>query len=374
MAATLVLVMLVTGVMLKFVYAPFPDRAYDSLFELQRSASLGQFIRNVHHWAANVLILAVFLHMLRVFYTGAFKEKRRINWVIGLTLFSSILISNFTGYLMPWDQLAYWAVTICAAMLAYIPLVGQWLQATIIGGPELGPATLANFYAIHTTIIPALLIILMPFHFWRIRKAGGLAATGGSKVEVIPHLFVRELAMAAAVIALVMLLAAFVDAPLGARANPGLSPNPTKAPWYFAGLQEMLLHLPPLMAVALIPALVGGLLVFLPFAPFRIQRPGMWFGTSNGKRMAVAAAVIGAIFAPIWILGHNQGLGFLSWLAPLAVVMILVGLLIVTKHHFGASDREAVQSAFTFLLVLFIMLTANGIWFRGASMTLTWPW
>ena len=174
MAVVLVTMLIGTGVLLKFFYEPFPGQAYESILYLQRHVLFGQLIRNIHHWSGNGLIIVAFLHFLRVFFTNAFHSPRQFNWIIGLGLFFIVLCSNLTGYLMPWDQLAFWAVTICTGMLEYIPAAGPWLQTLLRGGPEVGPATLSNFYAIHTAFLPALLIILMPFHFWRIRKAGGL--------------------------------------------------------------------------------------------------------------------------------------------------------------------------------------------------------
>ncbi|MBW1840599.1 MAG: cytochrome b N-terminal domain-containing protein, partial [Deltaproteobacteria bacterium] len=121
MAAVLILLLIGTGVLLKFVYEPFPDRAYESILYLQQDVLFGGLIRNIHHWSGNGLLIVVFLHFLRVFFTGAFHPPRQFNWIIGLGLFATVLLSNFTGYLMPWDQLAFWAVTISTGALDYIP-------------------------------------------------------------------------------------------------------------------------------------------------------------------------------------------------------------------------------------------------------------
>ena len=153
MAVVLILLLFGTGILMKFVYQPFPDKAYASILHLQQSVSFGQFVRNIHHWSGNVLLIVVFLHFLRVFFTGAFHSPRQFNWIIGLCLFLVVLLSNFTGYLLPWDQLSFWAITICTGMLEYLPGVGLWLQKLIRGGSEVGTATLSNFYAIHTAIL-----------------------------------------------------------------------------------------------------------------------------------------------------------------------------------------------------------------------------
>ena len=205
MAVVLVAVLFATGLMMKLVYQPVPDRAYASIIYLQDTVLFGQLIRNLHHWSGNALLLIAFLHFLRVFFTGAFHAPRQFNWIIGLLMFLLVLGSNFCGYLLPWDQLAYWAITICTGMLEYIPVIGGGLQKVVRGGVDIGPATLSTFYAIHTAVIPACLLILMPFHFWRVRKSGGLVIPRtpqedpddrGESVAAIPNLIMREVVVA----------------------------------------------------------------------------------------------------------------------------------------------------------------------------------
>ena len=127
MAVVMVGMLFGTGLMLKFVYQPFPDRAYESIVHLQQNVIFGQLIRNIHHWSGNTLLIVVFLHFLRVFFTGAFHPPRQFNWVIGLAMFLAVLTSNITGYLLPWDQLAFWAITVCTGMLEYLSGMGNWL-------------------------------------------------------------------------------------------------------------------------------------------------------------------------------------------------------------------------------------------------------
>ncbi len=262
MALLLIMIQFISGVFLKFVYLPFPGKAYESIIVLQNEIVFGQLIRNIHYWSAVLLLLVTFLHLLRVYFTGAFTHSRQFNWVIGLGLFFLVIFSNFTGYLLPWDQLAYWAITICVGIVGYIPGVGAWLQDMIRGGSEVGPVTISIFYTFHTFILPASLVLLMGFHFWRVRKAGGImrlprpedrVESKGKFVSTIPHLVIREGVVALVLIGLILFLAIFFNAPLAEKANPGLSPNPTKAPWYFMGLQELLLYFHPLFAVLIIP-------------------------------------------------------------------------------------------------------------------------
>jgi len=236
-----------------------------------------------------------------------------------LGLFCTVLFSNFTGYLLPWDQLAFWAVTICSGMLEYIPGVGKWIQNLIMGGPEVGPATLSNFYAIHTAILPGIIILLMPFHFWRIRKARGLViprapedevTIRGKSVNTIPNLIIREVVVALVLMAFILVLSTLFNAPLEGKANPGLSPNPTKAPWYFSGIQEMLMHFHPLFSLFIIPVLIVIALLSLPYIDDETSTAGVWFISLKGRKMAVIAALTTAVATPIGILADEYVIDF----------------------------------------------------------------
>jgi quinol-cytochrome oxidoreductase complex cytochrome b subunit len=395
MAVVLILILFGTGILMKFVYQPFPDKAYESILYLQRDVLFGQFVRNIHHWSANILLIAVFLHFLRVFFTGAFHAPRQFNWVIGLCLFLTVLTSNFTGYLLPWDQLSFWAITICTGMLEYIPGVGLWLQKLIRGGSEVGSATLSNFYAIHTAILPALLITLMPFHFWRVRKAGGLVIPRspeedpeirGEGVPGIPNLILREVVTALVLMALILAISALFNAPLESKANPGLSPNPTKAPWYFAGFQEILLHLHPFMALFLIPALMILSLVGIPYVQYASSTAGVWFASDTGRRSARDASITALVATPVGILLDEYLTDFAVWmpnlspaisngLVPFIIILgVTLGTYLLLKRRHSLNKNESVQIMFVFFLTAFIILTITGIWFRGSGMRLVWPW
>jgi len=391
MALVLVFLLFGTGLLLKFVYQPFPEKAYESVLTLQNSVAFGPLIRNIHHWAANALIIIAFLHLLRVFFTGAFHPPRQFNWIIGLSLFGVVLLSNLTGYLLPWDQLAFWAITICTGMLEYIPRVGIGLQRLVQGGSEVGPATLSIFYAVHTAVLPALLVLLMPFHFWRVRKAGGLVIpkkpeeppdTRGENVPAIPNLILREVVVTLMLIAGVLVFSVAVDAPLGNKANPGLSPNPTKAPWYFAGIQEILMHFHPVFALFIIPALMTLFLAALPYLNYQTNPAGIWFASLKGRRMALFAAIAAAVLTPICILLDEYVINFAGWMPGLSpmisnglipffiLVFGITGFSILTKRRYKANKIEAVQMLFVFLLVAFLILTVTGVWFRGEGMGL----
>jgi quinol-cytochrome oxidoreductase complex cytochrome b subunit len=395
MAVVLVLMLFGTGVLLKFVYQPLPDRAYASVLHLQNDVFFGQLIRNVHHWSGNILLVIVFLHFLRAFFSGAFHPPRQFNWIIGLCLFLAVLISNFTGYLLPWDQLAFWAVTISTGILEYMPWVGGWMQKLIQGGSEMGPATLTNFFAIHTAVIPALLLILMPFHFWRVRKAGGVVVprspgenldTKIKTLPAIPNLILRELVVALSLIAFILVVSVFFNAPLGDKANPGLSPNPTKAPWYFMGIQEMLLHFHPLFAAFILPVFIAGALFLLPYMKYDMNPSGVWFVSQKGRRMAIFSAISAAIATPIGIIADEFFVDFTAWLPGLPAVIsngllpvtilavIVAGFYLLLKKKYAATNNEAIQAIFVLLLVAFIILTITGVWFRGQGMALSWAW
>ena len=389
-ATVLVVLLLATGLLLKFVYVPSPDRAYDSILYLNNDVPFGQLLRNMHRWSGNGLLLVVFLHFLRVVYTGAFHPPRQWNWMVGLLLFAAAILSNFTGYLLPWDQVAYWAITISTSMLDYVPGIGTGLKHWLLGGEAPGPASLLNFYAIHTAILPILLLFVIPFHFWRIRKANGLVVPRseteepglqGEMVSTVPHVVVREITIALAVLATVLAVSMVYNAPLAEQANPGLSPNPTKAPWYFMGVQELLMHFHPVFALLVIPAILCAGLFSLPFLPYDATTSGVWFCSSRGRRTALFAFAAGALLTVAGVLldEYSGGLaaGTPGWvnsgLVPfLLIAVICTGFWFTVKKVLGANNNEAVQALFTLLVSSFAVLTLIGVWFRGSGMQLMW--
>lgn len=395
MSLVLVLLQVLTGTLLLFVYEPSPEKAYKSILALQNDILFGQFIRNIHYWSANILVLLASLHMIRVFFTGAFHNIRQFNWIIGLFLLFCILFSNFTGYLLPWDQLAFWAVTICTSMVEYIPGIGGWLQRVIQGGSEINSATLTIFFTLHTTAIPVFLVLLLPFHFWRIRKAGGVVIPGVSPEELnnrpnmvptIPNLVLREGVVALVLIAFILVCSIMFNAPLEDPANPGMSLNPAKAPWYFLGIQEMLLHFHPLFAVFVIPAIVICSLLLLPYMKYDSTISGVWFHSRKGRKMGTISAIVSLIIVPLGIIVDEIFMDYTALMPGVAPVIsngfipvafllaTIVGFYLWIKKKHSASNNEAIQALFILMLVAFIILTITGIWFRGEGMALTWPW
>ncbi|MBI5304913.1 MAG: cytochrome b N-terminal domain-containing protein [Chloroflexi bacterium] len=172
----LFLTLALTGILLMFYYVPSVERAYVDIVELQTGVPFGQMLRNLHRWGAHLMVLAAVLHMARVFYTGAYKPPREFNWVVGVVLLILTLGASFTGYLLPWDQLSFWAITVGTSIAAYEPVMGSTVKRILLGGPEVGQEALTRFYALHIMVIPALLFLLISLHIWRVRKDGGLAA------------------------------------------------------------------------------------------------------------------------------------------------------------------------------------------------------
>ena len=164
-----------TGILLMFYYVPSVERAYTTMKEIQVSIPLGQFSRNMHRWAAHAMILVVVLHMLRVFYTGAYKAPREFNWVLGVGLLLLTLGASFTGYLLPWDQLSYWAITVGTNIAGYAPMGGEAMRQILLGGIEVGQNALIRFYTLHIAALPVMLTVIISVHIWRVRKDGGLA-------------------------------------------------------------------------------------------------------------------------------------------------------------------------------------------------------
>ena len=171
----LFLVLTVTGVYLMFFYIPSVSRAYQDILSIENSVAFGNFVRNMHRWGAHLMVLTVFLHMIRVFYHGAYKPPREFNWVIGVLLLLSTLVLSFTGYILPWDQIAFWAITVGMQMATYAPLVSKESSFILLGGVEVGQGTLIRFYVLHVIALPLIISILMIVHFWRIRKDGGIS-------------------------------------------------------------------------------------------------------------------------------------------------------------------------------------------------------
>ncbi len=168
------LILVITGVLLMLYYHPSVPQAYADMKDLQFVVSSGVFLRNLHRWSAHAMVFLVFAHMFKVFYRGAYRPPREFNWVIGVILLLLTLLLSYTGYLLPWDQLAYWAVTVGSNIASAVPLFGHHIRYLLLGGNQVNANALLRFYVLHCVILPITIVLFIAVHFWRIRKDGGL--------------------------------------------------------------------------------------------------------------------------------------------------------------------------------------------------------
>jgi len=390
MAALLIVIQVFTGLLLKFHYIPSPEGAYNSVLNINEGLLFGKLAHNIHHWSAILLLWITFLHMLRVFFTGAYRKPRHASWTLGIFLIMLVVLSNFTGYLLPWDQLSYWAVTVATSLLQYIPLTGSPVRDALLGGKEVGSVTLSNFFNLHTGVIPLLIIVLMAYHFWRIRRAGGVVVPEGEKdvplTNTWPKLLAQEFVVALVLVAFLLVISALFDAPLRERANPSFSPNPAKAPWYFLGLQELLIHFHPFFAVVVFPLTIIAGSFFLPYIKLNDANQGIWFLSEKGRVAGKHAMIWGFVLTIIFILTSEllpdpeAVLRQVPSIVTTGVVpfIIVAGTIYLFMRYlikkFSLNRSEYIQTIMIILVISYTVLSLTGIFFRGAGMKLMWPW
>lgn len=311
--------LVLTGIYLMFYYIPHPDAAWRSMKDLAYVVPFGVLTRNLHRWGAHAMVALVLLHMVRVFLTGGYRPPREANWVAGVALGVLTLALSFTGYLLPWDQLAFWAVTVGSRMVASVPLLGEPAALLLLGDHSVGEAALLRFYVLHCVVLPVALIGLLVFHLYRVRKDGGLVTSehapppteGPRLLPAWPHLIYRELAVLSVMTAALLAFSMIFDAPLEPEADPTRTPNPAKAPWYFLGIQE-LAHYSAFWGGVFVPAAAVLAAVLVPYFVRDERALGRWWPRerrlSNSVFMAVTlvfvvATVIGTFFrGPAWAL------------------------------------------------------------------------
>jgi quinol-cytochrome oxidoreductase complex cytochrome b subunit len=346
-------VLIVTGVVLMLYYTPHPPDAYRSMKDLQFVVTFGPVLRNMHRWAAHAMVVVVFLHMCRVFFTGAYKEPRQFNWVIGVGLLLLTLGLSFTGYLLPWDQLAFWAITVGSNIAGYAPWLGAEAKYLLLGGNIIGEGALLRFYVLHCVILPLVAVILVAVHFYRVRKDGlsappvaeplrveevaagrfppstrsyGLMALTDRPAQPVveaepddevltwPHLLYRELLLLLVVLIALHAVALLFNAPLEEIADPTRTPNPAKAPWYFLGLQELVSY-SAFIGGVLVPTLVVLALALTPYFDPTPRGVGVWFPPerywANRIFAALAAAAIVLTSIGMFFRGPNW-----AWVWP----------------------------------------------------------
>lgn len=275
----------ITGVGLTMYYVPAPSLAYDSVRFIMRELPLGWMLRGLHYWGASFLVVATVVHLLRVFLLGSYKAPREVTWLSGLAMLLAILGFSLSGYLLPWDQKAYWATTVTINIARGTPLLGASVADVLRGGPELGALTLGRWYSAHVFLLPATLVTLIVAHIALMRKhgiSGPIAPAAGPGEAFFPWHVIRDTVMMAVVFASLFTVAALVPAPLDAIANPSDATYIPRPEWYFLSLFQLLKYFPgPLEPVAtmVVPGVVIGFLILLPFVdradgrhPFRAPR------------------------------------------------------------------------------------------------------
>ncbi len=429
-AFVLFLILIVGGIVLMFYYVPATDQAYQRMKDLEFVVSNGKLLRNIHRWAAHGMVAAVFLHMCRVFYTGSFRPPREFNWVVGVLLFFLTLLLSFTGYLLPWDQLAFWAITVGTNIVGYFPLVGKQVRYLLLGGNEIGQEALIRFYVLHVAILPIFLLAVLGIHFWRIRKDGGLSGPEEHGVpsaslpptpieptpEIIPpdprktyglmalikgrtpmvdrgpedtlmawpHLVFRLLVLSVLTLAVCMIWSLVADAPLKEIANPKFPENPAKAPWYFLGLQELVSY-SAFMGGVFIPGLTLVALMIIPYIDRDPAGTGIWFHSARGRKIALLAAfsTIAVVSLLLFLNLRTAGLRGLypaapQWLVDLinpgSLLLLYLVVFFFITGYLTNSLREASIGLFTGFVVAFALLTVVGVYLRGPNWEFYWFW
>ena len=436
MATGAFLITVVTGILLMVYYKPSTDLAYQSIKDIHFTVYTGRFIRNIHRWAAQLMVVAVLLHMARVFFTASYKKPREFNWLVGLGLLVMTLALSFTGYLLPWDQLAYWAITI-GSNIANSPREltdalglthwfdpGGFQKRLLLGANYVGQDALIRFYVLHVFLLPLALVTLLSVHFWRIRKDGGLARPedpmggpaewGGARRTVFepvptktyglmalvkgkrptvnrgpentvmswPHLFWAELAVFMVTVATTLVLSFYWDAPLKELANPSIPENPAKAPWYFLGIQELVSY-SAFTGGLLIPLIVVVGLALIPFLDRKSGGEGTWFGTS-GEKSVFRNSLLFAAMVTVGLLVFTVNFGWLrNWFPHIHQLWIIVfnpgSLLVLIFAAWSLvvlkrkdSVRLAAVALFTCFLVGFTILTYFATVHRGPNWQFYW--
>jgi cytochrome b-561 len=351
-SAALFLLLTLSGLPLLFLYVPSVERAYASVKDIEYVVTFGSWIRSVHRLSAHLMVVAVALHLVRVFLTGAYKngagrgQRREWNWAIGVAMLLATLFLSFTGYLLPWDQLAFWAVTVGTNIASSVPIVGPRVRELLIGGRAIEQATLLRFYVLHVILLPGALGALLAYHMWRVRKDGGLASSDRETVlakaqgqqpvptktytllgvargqapsirassleapdvtvNAVPDLTRRAAIVVLGTFAVISILAVLVRSPLEEPANALLTPNPAKAPWYFLWLQEIVTDTTvKLGSFTLNGAFIGGvvlpglLLAALLVWPWLDSSPaaacGVWFAGARRTQNLVFLVIVAAV-------------------------------------------------------------------------------
>jgi ubiquinol-cytochrome c reductase cytochrome b subunit len=320
----LFILQVMTGIFLAMNYVPAPDHAYDAIYYITDQAPLGSFVRGLHHWGASAMVVAIVLHLLTVFFTGGYKYPRELTWVTGVILLVVVLLFSFTGYLLPWNEKAYWATVVGTNLTKEAPIIGPTLDLLLRGSRELGPQTLTRFYALHVLLLPALIVVFLAVHLFMVVSQGisdppvhGLALPAGDlKAQRLgqmeryhavkeagepfyPYALAKDAIAVLLVFLIVALLAWHFPPDVGAIADPTTTNYNPRPEWYFMFLFQLLKYFPgklEAVAAVVLPAAAILFLLLLPFFDRRLQRHPL------DRRIATVGAgaiVIGLIFLTI---------------------------------------------------------------------------
>jgi len=270
-----------TGIFLMVYYVPSPDNAYETVQYIQRRVAFGALVRGIHHWGASAMLLMVGLHMLQTYFWGAYKRPRQIIWVLGVGLLLLTLAFSFTGYLLPWDQKAYWATVVGTNIAGSIPAIGEWIRNIIRGGAAVGAITLTRFFALHVFFLPAALAALVVFHVFQVRKKGltpswrRVSEEAGVEHTVVfwPDQAFKDAVFAIVLLAAVMVIAVRVGAPIEPVANPADTAYVPRPEWYFLWMFQLLKYfrgpLGEFVGAVLLPTVAVVLLLVFPYLAAR---------------------------------------------------------------------------------------------------------
>jgi quinol-cytochrome oxidoreductase complex cytochrome b subunit len=238
--AYLFVVQIVTGILLALYYQPAPGTAYESVRYITDDATFGWFLRSLHKWAATLMIAAVILHQMRVYFTGAYRRPRELNWVIGMCLLMATLLTGFTGYCLVFEQLSYWGATVAANISDAVPLVGRFAKQMLLGGNEYNARTLSRFYILHAAVLPTSIILLVVCHIAQVRMHGVTEFPDPKEPTDRPRYFnffpdhmLTELIIGLVLMIVLCALATVLPATMGPKADPLTTPEVIKPEWFF---------------------------------------------------------------------------------------------------------------------------------------------
>ncbi len=305
----LLIILVVTGVLLSFYYRPSAEEAYPSIQHIVSGARLGWLMRGLHVWAANFIVVAILAHMARVFFGAAYKPPRETNWLVGLVLLFTVVAFGATGYLLPWDQGAYWTVTEGLDVTSRTPVVGGLLASVLRGDPIVSGATLSRFFALHVIVLPWVALALLGLHFGLVRKHGiapppGAGDSGAASprddpegVPFFPNQLMRSVAVAVVVVAIAATAAAVYPRPVGDPADPARPPEVLMSTWIVADVSRALVYYTDGWGPAVL-ALMGLLLAVLPLFDRKPER---------ALRRRPLMAGLGAIFLTALVVAWVAG-------------------------------------------------------------------